>query len=134
MSVLLEQSRLVWNVHHDARCRLCIINFRHRSLDRRKYLARRGQYAQSSVLDLELENQEARCSSNAPLELTDAECVMTLEKWMKDLSQNERQVFGLVIDQGLTMREAANRMGIPVEQARRFFYRCRQELRAAFVK
>ncbi len=99
----------------------------HRSFNRRKYLSLRSFYDASPVTalaHLELAGEQTgreRMSSHEWREV--------LQSGMKVLTDKERQIVGLVAFEGLTVREASERMEESYANSRNHYYRALKKLR-----
>jgi RNA polymerase sigma-70 factor (ECF subfamily) len=102
----------------------------HRSFNRRKYLALRSFYNASpaaALVDLEFGGERG---SGEDMSFQDWQRL--LQAGMKQLSSKERQMIELIAFDGLTVREAAQRMKESYESGRNHYYRALKKLRQFF--
>jgi RNA polymerase sigma-70 factor (ECF subfamily) len=102
----------------------------HRSFNRRKYLALRSFYNASpaaALVDLELGGDRGSREE------------MTLEDWqillhsgVKELNSKEQRMIELIAFDGLTVRQASQRMKESYENGRNHYYRALKKLRRFF--
>lgn len=98
----------------------------HRSFNRRKYLALRNFYDASpaaALLDLELAGERGREG------MTIQEWQGVLQNGMKELSGKERQIIEWIAYEGLTVREASERIRESYVNGRNLYYRGLRKLR-----
>ena len=99
----------------------------HRSFNRRKYLALRSFYDTSpttALAHLELTGEQS-----SRQRMTAEEWQTVLKSGMKELSAKERQIIELVAFEGLTVREASERMRESYVNSRNHYYRGLKKLK-----
>jgi RNA polymerase sigma-70 factor (ECF subfamily) len=100
----------------------------HRSFNRRKYLALRNFYDASPTTALA--HLELCGGEHSGLDqITTREWSEVLRRGMKELSDKERQIIGLVAFDGLTVREASSRIKESYVNGRNLYYRGLKKLR-----
>jgi RNA polymerase sigma-70 factor, ECF subfamily len=100
----------------------------HRSFNRRKYPSRRRFYDASpttALAHLELGREESGREG-----LSADEWNELLQGGMKVLNDKERQIVGLIAFEGLTVREASERMDESYGNSRNHYYRALKKLRS----
>jgi RNA polymerase sigma-70 factor, ECF subfamily len=99
----------------------------HRSFNRRKYLAVRSFYDASPAAALvHLELVSTRSGRE---EMSDRDWREVLERGLKELNHNERQIIELIAFEGFTVREASKRMDQSYVNGRNYYYRALKKLR-----
>lgn len=102
----------------------------HRSFNRRKYLALRSFYNASpaaALVDLEFGGDRR---SREEMSIQDWQRL--LHSGMKQLSSKEQRIIELIAFDGLTVREASERMKESYESGRNHYYRALKKLRQFF--
>jgi RNA polymerase sigma-70 factor (ECF subfamily) len=102
----------------------------HRSFNRRKYLALRSFYNSSpaaALVDLEMADGHKGREGMSIQDWQDL-----LSKGFKELNSRERQMIELVAFEGLTVREASQRMKETYVNGRNHYYRALKKLRQFF--
>jgi RNA polymerase sigma-70 factor (ECF subfamily) len=102
----------------------------HRSFNRRKYLALRSFYDASPAAALA--DSELAGEWEGRERLTPQEWEQVLKRGMTDLNDKERQIIGLVAFDGLTVREASERVRESYVNGRNHYYRGLKKLREFF--
>ena len=102
----------------------------HRSFNRRQYLNRRGNYDDPQ----EIEVLAVMASKPYSRTLDSMELKRTLEEAMGRLSPEQRIIFELVFNEGLTMKEVAKRIGKSFDSVRHQYYRGMEMLRSIWCK
>jgi RNA polymerase sigma-70 factor, ECF subfamily len=104
----------------------------HRSFNRRKYLALRRFYDASpaaALVDLELAGERGGREDRSIYEWQEI-----LENGMKELNRKERAVIEAVAFDGLTVREASERLRESYVNGRNHYYRALRKLRQALAR
>ena len=99
----------------------------HRSFNRRKYLALRSFYNSSpaaALVDLELAGERG-CHDR----ITIREWQQILQKGLSELSRKEREIIEAIAFDGLTVREASQRMHESYANGRNHYYRGLKKLK-----
>jgi RNA polymerase sigma-70 factor (ECF subfamily) len=99
----------------------------HRSFNRRKYLSLRSFYDASPITALaHLELSGERSGREG---MSTQEWQEVLQQGMKVLNDKERQIVGMIAFEGLTVREASERMDQSYANGRNHYYRALKKLR-----
>jgi RNA polymerase sigma-70 factor (ECF subfamily) len=104
----------------------------HRSYNRRKYLALRrfyDDYPADGLAETELAGE-----AHSRQGLTEQEWKQTLSQGMAGLNPTERTIIGLVVFDGLTVREASEQCNETYVNARNLYYRGLKKLRSYLGK
>ena len=99
----------------------------HRSFNRRKYLALRhfyDDYPAGALVEAELAGETGGRDG-----LTSREWHQVLRRGMEELNASERKLIGMVAFNGLTVREAAQRIDESYVNGRNLYYRGLKKLR-----
>jgi|RhiMetdeSRZDD1v2_1073273.scaffolds.fasta_scaffold350907_1 RNA polymerase sigma-70 factor, ECF subfamily len=100
----------------------------HRSFNRRKYLALRHFYDASPITALA--HLELSAEWNGREGIGTQEWQQILRSGVKTLNERERQIVELIAFEGLTVREASERMQESYANSRNHYYRALKKLRA----
>ena len=104
----------------------------HRSFNRRKYLSLRGFY-DASIRKCPAEAQSS-CKPNQLEDMNRLERRELLNKALQGLNARERQIIGLIVFDGLTLREASGQMQQCYEYVRNHYYRGLKKLEKILVR
>jgi RNA polymerase sigma-70 factor (ECF subfamily) len=96
-----------------------LLDAKHRSINRWKYLKLRGHYDEPSAY-------EPRDPCNAP---SLADYQESIRRGLDHLTENERRVIEHVCFEGLVLKEVAERTGEPLPNVRNYYYRGLRKLR-----
>ena len=99
----------------------------HRSFNRKKYLALRGFY-DASITGCPAEVQPS-CKPNQLEDMNRLERQELLHQALQGLNQRERQIIGLIVFDGLTLREASGHMQESYANVRNHYYRGLKKLK-----
>jgi RNA polymerase sigma-70 factor (ECF subfamily) len=97
-----------------------LLDAKHRSINRLKYLKLRGHYDERSDF-------EPFVGPNVPA-LADYQ--LSIKRGLDQLNERERRVIEQVCFEGLVLKEVANRTGQPLPNVRNYYYRGLRKLRA----
>jgi len=97
-----------------------LLDARHRSINRWKYLRLRGHYDEPSAY-------EPSDPSHAP---GFADYQSSIRRGLDQLNEKERRVIEQVCFEGLVLKEVADRTGDPLPNVRNYYYRGLRKLRA----